>query len=70
VIPIPAARDLGEGGRLAGDLAAQDDALRIIGRVQPTLDECGVAYQIQVRGYLARGGRGVRPGEWPVPCSG
>jgi nucleotide-binding universal stress UspA family protein len=56
VIPVPATRDLGEGGRLGGEFAAQDDALQIIDRVQPTLDASEVANQVLVRGYLARGG--------------
>ncbi len=55
VVPVADARGLREGGQLLGGLD-DDDALAIAGRVGPTLDALAVAYQLEIRGYLARGG--------------
>ncbi|HYT26028.1 MAG TPA: GreA/GreB family elongation factor, partial [Actinomycetota bacterium] len=56
VVPVGDARGLREGGQLPGGLDDYDDALAIARRVGPTLDELAVAYQLEIRGYLARGG--------------
>jgi hypothetical protein len=56
VVPVADAHGLREGGQLLGGLGDYEDALAIAGRVGPTLDALAVAYQLELRGYLARGG--------------
>jgi Transcription elongation factor, GreA/GreB, C-term len=55
VVPVADAHSLQGGGRLPGGLD-DEDALAIARRVGPTLDALAVAYQLEIRGYLARGG--------------
>jgi transcription elongation GreA/GreB family factor len=56
VVPVADARGLREGGQLPGGLDDHEDALAIARRVGPTLDALAAAYQLEIRGYLARGG--------------
>jgi transcription elongation factor GreA len=55
VVPVADTRGLREGGQLLGGLD-YEDALAIARRVGPTLDALAVAYQLEIRGYLAHGG--------------
>jgi transcription elongation GreA/GreB family factor len=55
MVPIADAQGLGREGRLPGGLDDYDDALAIIQEVERVLDAQGVAYQVELRGYLARG---------------
>jgi hypothetical protein len=56
VVPVTNARGLREDGQLLGGLDDYEDARAIAWRVGPTLDALAVAYQLEIRGYLARGG--------------
>ncbi|HEX6674096.1 MAG TPA: GreA/GreB family elongation factor [Actinomycetes bacterium] len=55
LVPIAAAHGLGPGGRLPGELDDYDDARAIIREAERALEALGVAYQVELCGYLARG---------------
>jgi transcription elongation factor GreA len=55
MVPIAAAHGLGPGGRLPGELDDYDDALAIIRKAERALEALGVAYRVELCGYLARG---------------
>ena len=55
MVPIAAAHGLRRDGRLPGGLDDYDDALAMIRAVEPPLQALGVAYQVELRGWLARG---------------
>jgi transcription elongation GreA/GreB family factor len=55
MVPIADAQGLGRGGRLPGSLDDYDDALAMLRAVEPVLGTLGVRYQVELRGYLARG---------------
>ena len=56
LVPLADADSLGPGGLLLGDLDDYDDALAILAAAEPPLEALGVPYQVELRGYLARGG--------------
>ena len=55
MVPIADVRGLGRGGRLPGSLDDYDDALAMVRAVEGVLGTLGVRYQVELRGYLARG---------------
>jgi nucleotide-binding universal stress UspA family protein len=70
VVPVADARGLREGGQLLGGLHDYEDARAIAWRVGPTLDALAVAYQLEIRGYLARGARDGKPAASQPRCYG